>query len=77
VGLCLGCACRAEWRRFAEELAAAERAARVAEGGFAFAFKEGALVAALRAGDWVLLDEINLAPSEVHAPVLAAGLLRA
>lgn len=63
--VCLA-ACRAEWRRFAEELAAAERAARVAEGGFAFAFREGALVAALRAGDWVLLDEINLAPSEVR-----------
>lgn len=58
-------ACRAEWRRFAEDLAVAERAAKVAEDGFAFAFKEGALVKALRAGDWVLLDEINLAPSEV------------
>ena len=37
----------------------------MAEGGFAFAFKEGALVKALRQGHWVLLDEINLAPSEV------------
>lgn len=52
--------------RFAEDVAVAERAVRVAEGGFAFAFREGALVRALRDGDWVLLDEINLAPSEVR-----------
>lgn len=48
----------------------------MAEGGFAFAFREGALVAALRAGDWVLLDEINLAPSEVPLlPALLVGSL--
>jgi midasin len=29
-----------------------------------FAFVEGALVAALREGSWILLDEINLAPNE-------------
>ena len=58
---------REEWAQFKEDLAGAERAAKVAEGGFAFAFKEGALVQALRNGDWVLLDEINLAPSEVGA----------
>ena len=70
---------RAEWRRFAEELGAAERAGRVAEGGFAFAFREGALVGALRAGDWVLLDEINLAPSEVlpELALIAPSPLRA
>ena len=28
-------------------------------------FKEGALVQALRKGDWVVLDELNLAPSDV------------
>ena len=28
-------------------------------------FREGALVTALRAGHWVILDELNLAPSEV------------
>lgn len=37
----------------------------MAEGGFAFAFQEGALVQALRHGAWLLLDEINLAPPEV------------
>lgn len=56
--------CREEWARFSESVTAAERAAQLAEGGFAFAFKEGALVKALRQGHWVLLDEINLAPSE-------------
>jgi len=39
----------------------------VAEGGFAFAFAEGALVRALRSGAWLLLDEVNLAPPEVGA----------
>ena len=58
--------CREEWARFSESVTAAERAAQVAEGGFAFAFREGALVKALRQGHWVLLDEINLAPSEVR-----------
>ena len=40
-------------------------------GGFAsddngnLAFKDGLLVRALRNGDWIILDELNLAPSEV------------
>jgi len=28
-------------------------------------FREGALVTALRAGQWLVLDELNLAPTEV------------
>ena len=28
-------------------------------------WKDGVLVKALRAGDWIILDELNLAPSEV------------
>ena len=36
----------------------------MADTGFAFAFEEGALVKAVRNGDWVLLDEINLASAE-------------
>lgn len=28
-------------------------------------FREGALVSAVRAGHWVVLDELNLAPTEV------------
>lgn len=34
------------------------------ENGFAFLFKEGLLVDALRNGKWILLDEINLSTSE-------------
>lgn len=45
----------------------------MAEGGFAFAFREGALVKALRQGHWVLLDEINLAPSEVACQIAACS----
>ena len=62
--------CREEWGRFSESVTSAERAAQLAEGGFAFAFQEGALVKALRQGHWVLLDEINLAPSEVSHHIL-------
>ncbi|EFJ44763.1 hypothetical protein VOLCADRAFT_121252, partial [Volvox carteri f. nagariensis] len=64
---------RHEWRVFSADMAAAERAAAVAEGGFAFAFVEGILVKALRNGWWLLLDEINLAPAEVLERL--AGLL--
>lgn len=66
---------RHEWRRFAADLEAAERASAAAEGGFAFAFVEGALVKALRHGWWLLLDEINLAPPEVLERI--AGILEA
>ena len=34
------------------------------QGGFAFAFMEGALATALRNGDWLLLDEVG--PSFLH-----------
>ena len=50
---------REGWRRFATDLAVAERAAAAAEGGFAFAFVEGALVKAVREGHWLLLDEVS------------------
>ena len=56
----------AEWRAFAVDLEAAEAAAAAAEGSFAFAFVEGALVQAVREGWWLLLDEMNLAPAEVR-----------
>lgn len=54
-----------QWEAFGADLAAAEAAATAAEGGFAFAFVEGALVKAVREGWWLLLDEMNLAPAEV------------
>eukprot|EP00198_Chlamydomonas_reinhardtii_P014222 XP_001703559.1 predicted protein [Chlamydomonas reinhardtii] len=63
----------AAFRVFSGDLAAAERAAAVAEGGFAFAFVEGVLVQALRNGWWLLLDEINLAPAEDTRLVDGAG----
>lgn len=64
--------CRHDWRNFAAELSAAERAAAVAEGGFAFAFVEGQLVKAVRQGWWLLLDELNLAPPEVLERIAGA-----
>ncbi len=66
---------RHEWRQFSSDLAAAERSAAAAQGGFAFAFVEGKLVQALRHGWWLLLDEVNLAPSEVLERI--AGILEA
>ncbi|KAJ9190362.1 hypothetical protein P3X46_001577 [Hevea brasiliensis] len=35
-----------------------------ASSGMLFSFVEGAFVTALRNGDWILLDEVNLAPTE-------------
>lgn len=40
-----------------------------------FAFVEGALVSALSSGDWLLLDEVNLAPAETLERL--AGVLEA
>ena len=37
-------------------------------------FQEGALVTAVRAGHWVVLDELNLAPSEVLEALNRCGL---
>ncbi|KAF7620547.1 putative midasin [Aspergillus flavus] len=52
---------RQRWERFAGQLNDFE--AQVAQGDakFAFAFVQGKIVRALRNGEWVLLDEINLA----------------
>lgn len=65
-----------EWRGFAAQLAAAEAAAAAAEGGFAFAFVEGALVRAVREGWWLLLDEVNLAPPEVRRGGVGLEIVR-
>ena len=37
-------------------------------------FREGALVTAVRAGHWVVLDELNLAPSEVLEALNRCGV---
>ena len=61
-----------EWRRFGTALASAERAAAAAEGGFAFAFVEGALVKAVREGHWLLLDEVH---KQAHHTCISAWRL--
>lgn len=53
-----------EWTSFLVELEALETQIAHSQ-GLMFAFIEGSLVRALAEGDWVLLDEINLAPAEL------------
>ncbi|KAI5796399.1 hypothetical protein DFH27DRAFT_115210 [Peziza echinospora] len=50
-----------KWTKFAEDVAVLELQASQLSKSFAFSFIEGSLVKAARSGDWVLLDEINLA----------------
>lgn len=52
---------RQRWERFTAQLSDFE--ARVSQGDakFSFAFVQGKIVQALRNGEWVLLDEVNLA----------------
>ncbi|KNC56498.1 uncharacterized protein AMSG_11499 [Thecamonas trahens ATCC 50062] len=52
---------RTRWSALAASLDALAKQKDALTSSFAFAFVEGDLVRALRAGDWVLLDEINLA----------------
>lgn len=52
---------RPRWERFSQNLEQFEIQLAGGTGGFAFAFVEGNIVKAVRNGDWVLLDEINLA----------------
>ena len=59
------CYVREEWAKFGGDFAMAERAVAVAEGGYAFAYVEGELTRAVREGQWLLLDEVNLGPPEV------------
>ncbi|KAJ4356534.1 AAA ATPase midasin [Didymosphaeria variabile] len=64
------------WDKFATDLHDLE--AQLANGSeaFAFSFLEGNIVKAVRNGDWVLLDEINLASSdtlEALADLLGGG----
>lgn len=68
-----GVSLREDWAAFAAQVDAAENTALAAEGGFAFGFFEGALLQAVREGWWLLLDEINLAPTEALERI--SGLL--
>ncbi|KAI5271234.1 midasin [Aureobasidium subglaciale] len=49
------------WDKFALEVKSLENRLTAGQEAFAFAFIEGNIVKAVRNGDWVLLDEINLA----------------
>ncbi|KAG9586109.1 midasin, partial [Aureobasidium melanogenum] len=49
------------WDKFALEVKSLENRLAAGQESFAFAFVEGNIVKAVRNGDWVLLDEINLA----------------
>ena len=53
-----------QWERLNQDVQQLRKQKKNAESALAFRFVEGALVQALRNGDWVLLDEINLATPE-------------
>lgn len=52
---------RSRWESFSKSLDQFDVQISGGSGNFAFAFVEGNIVKAVRNGDWVLLDEINLA----------------
>lgn len=52
---------RQRWERFATQLGDFEAHVSQGDAKFAFAFVQGKIVRALRNGEWVLLDEVNLA----------------
>ncbi|KAH7927800.1 midasin [Leucogyrophana mollusca] len=54
----------AAWSEFQQDVDEFDIQHAQGKGKFAFDFVEGPLVKALRAGDWILLDEINLASPE-------------
>ncbi|KAH9903691.1 hypothetical protein F4778DRAFT_735131 [Xylariomycetidae sp. FL2044] len=67
---------RPRWEAFAENLEQFDVQISGGSGSFAFAFVEGNIVKAARNGDWVLLDEINLASPdtlESIADLLTSG----
>ncbi len=54
----------ARWEKFAADLHDLEAQLSSGSEAFAFSFLEGNIVKAVRNGDWILLDEINLASSD-------------
>ncbi|KAI2613278.1 midasin [Hypoxylon sp. NC1633] len=67
---------RPRWESFAKNLEQFDVQISGGSGRFAFSFVEGNIVKAARNGDWVLLDEINLASPdtlESIADLLASG----
>ena len=68
----MGAALLDEWRRLSVEIARLQRQLdNPREEGVAFTFVEGSLVRALREGQWLLLDEMNLAAAETLERVAA------
>ena len=68
---------KAKWDNFSLQVDAFEQHLARGSKGFNFAFVEGNLVRAVRRGDWVLLDEINLASPdtlEQLADLMANGI---
>ncbi|KAK4123584.1 midasin [Parathielavia appendiculata] len=63
------------WEMFSQSLDQFDRQIASGSAGFAFAFVEGKIVKAARNGDWVLLDEINLASPDTLESI--AGLFQA
>lgn len=55
---------KSSWANFSLKVTVFQRQIKSGEKGFHFSFTEGNIVKAVRSGDWVLLDEINLASSE-------------
>ena len=64
---------RPRWITFAQKLEGLRASVSKESNKFAFAFVEGKVVNALRNGDWVLLDEINLAAPDTLEAIV--GLL--
>lgn len=58
------------WKSFSLKLERAQGQIS-GSGGMIFSFAEGAFVTALKNGDWILLDEVNLAPPETLQRVSA------
>lgn len=52
------------WVVFAKKVETLEKQLRTSSDTFSFEFVESSLIKAMRNGDWVLLDEINLAPPD-------------
>jgi midasin len=65
---------QARWRKFAADVMDLDSQLASKSDAFAFKFVEGSIVKAVRNGDWVLLDEINLAtPDTLEALVDLLG----
>ena len=55
---------RSEWKDFANSVNGFAAQVEYIKNSFLFSFVEGSLVKAVKSGDWILLDEINLATSD-------------